>query len=264
MNPLSSTAWGSKASTSRLSFYVGLQIASVVVPGIVVAGEIAALVVRFNIRRDDEISIVEAVENVSGIKGPGLVLILVIGISAGCIVGWISREVGFQMVGAIENRTWFKKLGSQAENDVEHLPLPERLGLQADAAIVGSCIERHPVIGEDDYEAFVYCKFWLRAYAPDMSVDSMEVDINVLAASLIPILLAAANGVAWSESPALVTGLVVPAVAALSVLIVNRIIRKRRAERWEAVRNVLHDHMMRTALSHYDREAVAETLGGDG
>lgn len=308
MNPLSPVAWGSKETTSRLSFYIGLQISSVLVPGIVVVSGLALIAARLASQSGS--SVLTGADTLSNLQGPALILILTIGVSVGYIVGWISRELGFWIVGQVEGREWIRTATSSLDADAadsaepanddtdafadldwaERLSTRDRLSAVVAAEVLHDCADRHPILGyleqpssvisvagvrragrhwnsfisHLEYESFVYCKLWLRAYAPQLSVDRIEADINVLAASLVPVSLFAANTVAWSTRPLVATIAVIPIFIAITALIVRRIVRNRKDERWEAVRNVVHDHMMRSALVGYQESEAFGRQGNGG
>jgi hypothetical protein len=99
-----------------------------------------------------------------------------------------------------------------------------------------------------DYAVFAYCKLWLRTQAPQLSVDHIEVEINVLAASVLPTALVGAivltgPGGAGAGLTAVVLGIV---LAALWTCL-RAAARLRRRERFEAVRNLCFAHLVQTA-----------------
>jgi hypothetical protein len=101
------------------------------------------------------------------------------------------------------------------------------------------------------FEAFVYSKLWLSRVSPTLSVDSIEVEINILTAALLPLALAIVNCAysasigGWARSGAVIVGVATGLFQTTSVL------RLRQAERWESVRNVVSDLAMRQAASTY-------------
>jgi hypothetical protein len=287
IDPLSAAAWGSTTATSRMSFYVGRELSSALAPGMVVLAEGFLLVVCVTTERDTE-GLRSLVDDLSGLQGAALVLVAVLGFSAAYVIGWVSRELGFWLVGGLE---WFRRrMGRRRPSAPSEPSLSTRLRAIAGEDAVDACIAHHPVLlildeEADDVvtrrervrrtwgafvpyqedEAFSYSKSWLRRFAPEMSVDGIEADINILTAALVPLLLLVANIVAWSSEPSIAALVSVPPTVAVVTMLVRNVARKRRDERWEAVRNLVEDHIMRRALAGYPRAGGATaSASGDG
>jgi hypothetical protein len=292
MNPLSMAGWGSRSATSRLSFYIGLQLSSVLAPGIVVTIEILLLVGRFTTRRDTQ-ALGSAVDAVSDIRGSGVLLVTLVGAAVGYIVGWISREIGFWTIGLVErigsrmsSKSRSAKPPSSDEMQLARRPdemsMKEWLRSTIGDDAVDDCIQHHPILSvlrkgnnapppmtpagwhwnfsvpNQEYEVFLYCKLWLRRFAPELSVDRIEVDINILTSALVPLILLHTTLIAWSPDAVVVALVSTPLLLGLLTLLLRSVLIARKAERWDAVKHVIEDHMMRVALTAYPSPPVAD------
>lgn len=114
-----------------------------------------------------------------------------------------------------------------------------------DGFINGVQIYGRPASGgnmPDDAAAamFVYCKLWLRKNAPDLGVENIELEINIVASAAMPVFLVpfvvassiASHWIYW-----------VIGSTAVTLYLLGQIVRSYRrlrgAERWEAVRNTV-------------------------
>lgn len=304
IDPLSTAATlGGKSASSRMGYHVGLQLASVLAPGIVIATEMYLLGMGLVTERDSA-RLGSLVEGLSDIHGSGLVLFALIGISIGYILGWISRDLGLRTLVLVERgrrvlktharRDMSKDLSAKASaaevtwhqtTAADELSIKQRLRAVMGDQAVDDCIRRHPILAvfEKDaahvqpgdtgqqqaslghyheLEAFIYCKLWLRRFAPDLSVDWIEAEINMLGASVVPVALLEANLIAWSVHPGGAVLLSALPFLGIVTLLARVLARKRLTERWEATKNLVGDHMMRSALTSYSNPATASP--GDG
>lgn len=160
-------------------------------------------------------------------------------------------------------RGWFRGFRCQHQSPVE---LRERLVQIYGKRNVEKLLETHPAIRRfmrtaQDYPAsmlggnipdneaaalFYYCKLLLRRSAPEFGLESIELEINILAsavlpAALLPFVTAVSIGryrVPW-----------ISVVAIISIVILGQVARSYRrlrgAERWEAVRNTMELTLIR-------------------
>ena len=316
MLPVSGATWASRSFTSRLSFHIGLQLTSVVAPGIVIATEIAFILDRLS-SHASRTELTPTLNSLSNTRGAALILFSVIGLAVSYVTGWVCRELGFWIAGLLEGKSRrlktlqrfavlfrdknpseeiifdskghrlksVRKLEASSREGnppreilaTDEMPIIERIRLVLGDEAIDGCIALHPIlrilahdtarhsdiaatrgqwdhkIANQEIEAFTYCKLWLRRYVPELSVDRIEVDINILASTIIPVLLLAIIVIMDSRHPAIVAILAVPLSLAMESLLVRRIARNRRDERWEAIRNLIEDHAMQTALACYPK-----------
>ncbi|GGK88487.1 hypothetical protein Sme01_01650 [Sphaerisporangium melleum] len=114
--------------------------------------------------------------------------------------------------------------------------------------------------GDLQYYRFVYSKLWLRAYAPLYSIDKTELEINVLAAILAPVLFSSLNLMVafdfhWAAVVAAPT-----AVVLFCAILLDSLLRLRVAEKREAVENLVIDYLARRAAA---RPPYASTSPAD-
>jgi len=293
VNPIYGAAAVTGSSfASRFTFYLTLQVATVIAPGLLVSSELIALIVR-TANGNTGTELHSAVRALSGLHGSGLFFAVLLAVAASYAIGYLSRESSFWLLGRMERISERRRAGAAIpvrQDDADTLgqvppgddvPALTRMRALSGNNAVDACIELHPVLaslsGPDpapqrvrrggptaggaalpgrELEAFIYCKLWLRRYAPELSVDQIEAEINIVVSIVIPVLLVAPVTAAWSGHPVLSTVIGVPVVLAAALAMMRSAMRLRRSERWEAIRNLIEDHMMRTALSHYDQPAV--------
>lgn len=97
------------------------------------------------------------------------------------------------------------------------------------------------------FDAFIYCKLWLRRMAPTLNIDAIELEINVLCGSLVPV--AAVTLLMGQQAQLSSGGWVATAALALAAwwIIITNALKLRQDERYEAFRNVVADAAMRAA-----------------
>lgn len=287
MNPIYGAAVaGGRSFASRFTFYLILQLATVLAPGLVIGSELALLIVRVQMG-EDHTELHVLVHAISVLHGPGLLFAAVVAIASCYVVGYVCREAAFRLLGRLERISGKRASAAVSEEtptatETEQIqPFSDQLFITRMRALAGdeatdACIELHPVLRVLDeasatyqvtgstkgvggahvhnmeLEAFAYCKIWLRRYAPEFSVDQIEAEINILVSMVIPVLLAAPVAVAWSGHSLVSAIISVPMVLAIGLALLRNATRQRKTERWEAFRNLIEDHMMRKALSSYD------------
>lgn len=254
MDPLNSIVGAAKMAQGRLSFYVSLQLTSVLAPGVCIVAETAFLVAR-----------TAEVKVAKGLGQSNVIVSLIVALAVlavGYVVGYVCRELGFKVVGLLE------RLPPLRLRDGSSAALAELVG----PARYEEFLEAHPYLAalEEEgrrlgergviggyhgyslpYERFVYAKTWLRNHATGFSVDSAEAEINILTATLIPIGLAAADLTVAASPRAWLFVLAALLAAALWTVVLGSVLRLRRSERFESLRNLLLDHSMRRALAGY-------------
>lgn len=245
----------------RLSFYIAVNAASVLAPGVVIVIEAILLFEHFQ----HPGSQLASLSHLKSYSGASVVLITLVFAAAGYVFGYVGRELAFRLLEQIERTPHFRK---KLQQDVN-----ARLQDYFSHALLNDCFEAHRILSRirstpiesarltekaggghqetSDYRAFTYAKLWIRNYAPGLSIDSVEAEINILVSGLLPTLLAAIYVIVISGINALATILAsVILVLAWSVLL-DSIERLRRTERWEALRNLVMDYAMREAATKY-------------
>jgi hypothetical protein len=274
MDPLTIIG-GTQAIGRRFSFYITVQLASVLAPGVVViAGSI--VVVRMFQNQASTQSALTVVKEISGAAGLLTSFLL---LAAGYVSGYVLRELAFKILALIDI---FPRL--QNWTRVDTFDLVDRY---FSSDLISECFSAHPVLGESyrqlksseegtkapepehdasagrpkrtedsragdlNYLSFVYSKTWIRNYAPGFSIDSMEAEINILASGFAPSLLVGIAIVAAARSAwwAVFLGCVV--VVLVWSILLNSVVRLRRDERRESVRNLILDYSMRQAADRY-------------
>ena len=266
MDPVTSIAASSKTS----SFWVTKELTSVLAPGVVLLCELT-LLIQPHLRK--------GMKSPLGNEEPSVFVVLVVVVALAWLVGYISREIGFKILfftepGDSSGRTignsslppvhpirtiknWMLGLRCPHQTPAE---TRSRLVLYAGEREVEYFLRSQPILLHlmaanrefdgrtgggnipDDAAAafFSYCKLWLRSYAPELGLDSIELEINIVVSALVPTallpLLAAqsfhSHQIWWTAATA------IGALVAL-VQMARSFRRLRGAERWEAARNTL-------------------------
>lgn len=254
----------------RLSFYVWVQFISVLLPGVVVLTEATLIGVHLVAHPGGDLAFLGAAT--SRLQGAGLVMFSVVGLSGGFVIGYISRELAFWIIGRVERR---RKRPAATE---EWLRVRYLLG----AALSDECRERHPIVArvdptapppsadyqvrraggghadDADLNVFLYAKLWLRRFNPSLGVDQLEAEINMLTAITVPTVLAGVDFIVLTRL-LVVQILALPLALVAVVGIVQSVFRLRQAERWEALRNLAFDVAMDVATEKYGQKPVATT-----
>jgi hypothetical protein len=294
--PIGGASVGGKAASAAFSHYVVVQLASVLAPGLVIVAEAALLVGRLiPTSQDSDLAALSRV--LSSMRGSILVVAVVVVLATSFVIGYVCRELGFWLESRLEVRRAKRRSRSAAPadgaaadpppQDLRHLAHARKL-FGGDA--VDSCVAYHPIlrtlededglavvsgtasqrrhwsefVPERENAVFHYCKMWLRRHVPALSVDQTETEINILVAMVIPVILLGAVILAWLPNVLVAATIAVPVVVTIIPVLTWQAARLRRGERWDAIRNLIFDHMMRTALSRYpvaapDEPALIET-----
>lgn len=257
--------------SSRFTLYLTIQVSSVLVPGMVLGTEIALLIISGG-AHGARASLSSFLAAMSGLHGATMVFVFILALATCYIVGYICREFTFWFVGILEQA---KRRLSGAQ-DSGH-PLLDRIKAVVGEDAIAECADFHPVIGslvrgaelvspaltrtgggahrqDFELEVFVYAKLWLRRFSPTLAVDQMEAEINILVATLLPVILAVPVAAAWGGDLLLVLPLGLPLALFGCYITVTSAMRLRRSERWEAIRNMFEDHLMRMAAARYEAE----------
>lgn len=291
MIPVNGASIGGRAVSAAMSHYVAIQLASVLAPGLVITTEAGLLVARL-VSSTQNSDLAELTKALSSVRGSVVLIAVVVAVATSYIFGYVCRELGFWLEGRLEARrakhNKNKKVVSAhpkrgaVEPSLHDLPHLARARALSGTHVVDDCIVHHPILGmlEDDDglaavagrasrrhwteyvpdredAAFHYSKMWLRRHVPELSVDQTEAEINILVAMVVPVILLGVIVVAWSPSTWLAALIAVPAVATIVTVLTRQAARLRRGERWDAIRNLIFDHMMRTALSRYPGSAAS-------
>ncbi|MFD4642517.1 hypothetical protein ACFWN2_34770 [Lentzea sp. NPDC058436] len=277
VDPMSGFTAAGNSMSGRLTFYVALQLTSVILPGIVAMTELAILGVHFVPHAGHDV--VFLLSSLGKIQGSGTVLFAALGIGGSFVIGYLARAAGFAVVGRVERivRWWRRKRKTRAVSDLERMKQVLGEGMTAE------CVELHPVLSwldesdpspdsrlaltaggghrsEESLHAFEYSKLWLRRFSPVLNIDAIELEINILTATLIPLALAAAEAAVFPRIS--MTMRVVIGVLCLfsAVAVLRQITKLRRGERWYAVRNLAFDLAMRRAVTKYPEEVSSDDL----
>ncbi|MWA01075.1 hypothetical protein F8568_011935 [Actinomadura sp. LD22] len=251
---MSSILGAAKVAQGRFSFYVSLQLTSVLAPGVCVVAEVA-----FFASRTADAKIVKNLGHSTVLVS--LIVALAV-IAIGYVVGYVCRELGFKVVSLLERLPPFR-LRDDSATALAQLVGPVRYG---------EFLETHPYLAaleEEDrrlgerrwiggyhrdsltYERFVYAKAWLKNHAAGFSVDSTESEINILTATLVPIGFGAVDLTVVTAPQAWLIVLAALLAVVLWAVVLSSVLRLRRSERWESLRNLLLDHSMRRAIAEY-------------
>lgn len=259
-----------KAGERGFSFFVNRELTSVLAPGIFIVAELAYLILQLS-SESSAVKILNYFKNLSGTAG--LLLLLIVS-AAGYVVGYVVRELNFRLLGQLEK---VPAIRQELTTDTG-----KRLVQYFDTHLIEECFRAHPFLRAKlqsadltqdetkfriagganvetrDYESFVYAKLWIRNFSSGFSIDTIELEINMLAAALTPSLLLAVSILVsvritwWSALPTIIFLIVTWWV------LLNSLFRLRRTERWEAVRNLIMDYAMRSAAEGYPLVEGAE------
>lgn len=257
MDPFSSIASGAQVVRGKLSFDIGVQLTSVLAPGITVIAEVYFIVMRDSLRSPSKLL-------VSG--GIATIFLSVLILAAGYMVGHIVREVGFFVLGVIERTPPIQRrlqvnqyfdtsnyLDGDAEEEFkdyhqyfkflddqyDHLPIDERRS----GGTYGS---------RKQHEQFLYAKMWLRSHGVGFSVDGKEAVVNILASTLIPVLIAGYAISAYREHPWWSILLIPIIVGLFWGLIVNALLNLKKYEHGDSIRYIVFDFYMRKAAAQFE------------
>ncbi len=266
--------------SSGLGFYVTKEIASVLLPGVVVLTELTVLAAKVA-----QVDIGSLWKSLGSITGAGLVLLVILGVSGAYVIGYLTRELGFMTLlmtdklldrfptrrRTVSPSDWVlvrRFFGDRFTDDLvtlhpvlRHLDreLNERES-QPDVAVPpvqGSGVRKGDVTHSTT--VFTYNKNWLRQYAPLLGIEHMEIEVNILLSTLSPVGLLAGNILVASNVPLWLKIAFVPITGLICYAILKSAIRVKRAEPWAALLHLGFDMAMRTAQSMYP---TAITTGG--
>lgn len=245
------------AAQRRLSFYITVNLASVLAPGIVII--FAIIILIGSIRHPS--SPFTFLTYFKNYTTASTLLASIVVVAAGYVFGYVSRELAFKFLQQFERLSWIR---TRRPVDVN-----ARLRRYFSQDLIDECRQVHRALGEisasesesagaafraggghsDDisYRDFTYAKLWIRNYAAGFSVDSVEAEINILASGLMPTLLAAADIIVITRAawPGVIAGVVF--LCLTWSVILDSLLRLRHTERWEALRNLVMDYAMREA-----------------
>lgn len=256
----------------RLSRYFTLQLASVLLPGVVMVVGAVVLLMHATHGEGTWGKIVDLSEDV---HGPLAVLLAVILTAVSYLVGYVTREIAFQVLGLAE-RASRRPHPTAAEL---HRQLRDRYGDRA----VDRCFLTHPLLGRflsaqqesdgvgrdglggalargNSLEAFVYAKHWLMEVMPGLAPVDTEREINILVSMLFPIGLGTWLFIALGGPGPLAVAAAALAGAVLCWLVLSSAIRLRRSEQWESLRGLVEGHEMRLALARQEETPAVSGL----
>ncbi len=272
MHPLSFIG-STKAGERGFSFFVNRELTSVLAPGVFVVAELTYLTLRLSSRS----SATSALSYFKGLSGTAGLLIILLFSATGYVVGYVLRELAFRLLGLLERAPWIRRRqttdtarrvaqyfeqGLVRECLAAHPYLKPKLATGQPPADPGPAKTRYRAGGANletrDYESFVYAKLWVRNFSAGLTIDSIELEINMLAAALAPSALLAVDLLASVRPTWWNVLLTVAGLALVWWVLFDSLLRLRRTERWEAVRNLIMDYAMRTATVSYPDAAKVD------
>ncbi|MEA5364716.1 hypothetical protein VA596_34655 [Amycolatopsis sp., V23-08] len=254
---------GGVSFSERLPFYVVVQLVSVLLPGAALLTEVTVLGIHYARHPGTDLGFL--VDALSGIRGAGIVLFAAVGVSGAFVLGYLSRELAFGAMGRIEriSRRWTRRkhrapeswqrvrdlVGDKTADALveQHHVLKLLDGKGKDLGIRSGAGGGH--VADTSLEVFAYSKLWLRGRSAAFRLDFVELEINVLAGLLGPVLLFAVDVLVVGDEPGAVRITAVPVGLLLCAAVLRSIRRLRRTERWEALRNFAFEAAIQQAES---------------
>lgn len=263
MDPFTAVTAGRAAAGRRFAFYVSVQLTSVVVPGLVTVTSLAALLLHARHPENPGAAIGDAVQ---AIRGPAVILVDVSWLAAAYLAGYVGRELAFRLLGVVERLRGrhHPALGAlYAELETVYgqaalrrclrtHPLLRHLLTTADTTAARAEDLRRPggaLRAGNAYEAFVYAKSWLREHNPGLAPDATEAEINILLSTQAPLALGTWALIDLAPLGGVAATVIALVAAAVAAVVVAQVLRLRRTECWDALRNLLEDHEMRHAAA---------------
>lgn len=261
----------------RLALYILVMAVSVLAPGAIVLSLLILWLSRTQAFQIPTIS--KALEGSTSFGS--LFLAGAVGLSF--IVGYTARALGFRIIRSIETppTTGGKRLPRALKSVSSRMAKKIfKTALQGDtcegaqvslkngfgAAACQDALRLHPALGlilnptqpsallrhRDFDEAFVYAKLWLRRMAPPLNIDSVEVEVNILCASIVPIALSGPVIASVVDAPLYIRWPLAIASALLIIyLVIENALNLRKSERYEAFRNLVADCAMRLSAESF-------------
>ncbi|WP_234535571.1 hypothetical protein [Streptomyces shenzhenensis] len=277
MDPLTAVSAGKAAAGRRFAFYVSVQLTSVVVPGLVAVTCMAALMLHAQHPGRIGPALSGAAQS---LRGPAMILVDVSWLASAYVVGYVGRELAFRLLGMAE------RLSSR--HRVSLSTLYGELEASYGRAALRRCLRTHPLLkylldtanGTSSrsqtlrqpggalrtgnvYEAFLYAKLWLREHNPGLAPDATEAEINILVSTLLPLALGTWSLIALASLSVAAAAATAVVAAAVSAVTFAQVLRLRRIECWEALRNLLEDHEMRLAAARLPGSPFTADPGDD-
>lgn len=266
MDPTGGIAAATTAAPSRLSFYVAVQIASVLLPGVVLLTELTILGVWLT--SDQPAGIRSILDAISTVRAAGTVVFAALGLAASYVIGYLARELGFWLVSLAERvrrradpsssrpADWVRLCALFGDDFADKLAdlHPVLRHIDPDAESQDSPNQfSFPVGGghraDTEQQVFEYSKLWLRRHSPTLGIDSIEAEINILVSTLLPVLVLGIDAAVLSGSPLTLRVLAVPVAVLIALAGVRAVLRLRQTERWQAISHVAFDLAMRNAIT---------------
>ncbi|WP_410578340.1 hypothetical protein [Amycolatopsis sp. lyj-108] len=265
MEPVSGLV--AKSAPSRMSFYTAIYLTSVLLPGAVVVTELLVLCVHLARRGQSDIAFI--MNTLANVKGAAIVVLVLVAVAASFVIGYLAREVGFKLTALVERfdrrkaaptlpASWARIRVSFGDDFAERLaglhPILRHLDSheqRRDDALDRSLPAGGGHQANASLHLFSYSKLWLRGRAPALSVDNTEAEINILVSTIVPVLLVALDATVLSGTPVAVKIIALPGAVLISLAIMAAVLRLRKTEQGEALRNLAFDFAMREAEAKY-------------
>lgn len=266
MDPTGGIATATAAAPSRLSFYVAVQIASVLLPGVVLLTELTILGVRMT--SDQPAGIRSILDAISTVRAAGTVVFAALGLAASYVIGYLAREFGFWLVSLAE------RVKRRADPPDSRPPHWVRLRALFGDEFAEKLADVHPMLrhvdpdtesqdaldqlgfpvggghrADSEHQVFEYSKLWLRRHSPTLGIDSIEAEINILVSTLLPVLLLGIDAAVLSGSPLILRVVAIPLAVLIALVGVRSVLRLRETERWQAISHLAFDLAMRSAIT---------------
>jgi hypothetical protein len=273
MDPIGALSNIGGPTSSRLSFYVFVQIVSILFPGVILLTELLMLSFHFVSHHGSDATFLAA--TVDGLRGAALIIFACVGLAASYVIGRISRGMTLWL-GRLSEPLWqampvrsrgdWTRVETLLGAEVSERVLAVHPVLRQLLAEPG--IERRRLFGQRGYDTtgdvIDYCKLWLRRCGSvtrvDFSVDHFEAEINIVGAMCFPVLLLGVDAVLQPGIPIwgkMVLG-VLAVAGALTVLSLSVLLRAH--ERWQALRNVAFAQAMEVTMADSaDQDTTATT-----
>lgn len=244
---------GGNSFSERLPFYVVVQLVSVLLPGAGVLTEVTLLGVHYAQHPGTDLRFL--IDALSGIRGAGIVLFATVGLSGAFVLGYLARELAFVVTGRIERLGhWWAARRGRPET-----PTWDRVCALVGKEAAAELTALHPVLAHLDgdrkplqigpgaggghrpdvsLEVFAYSKLWLRGRSAAFRLEFLELEINVLASLLAPVMLFAVDVLVLGDEALPIRIAALPVGLMVCAAVLRSIRRLRITERWEALRNL--------------------------
>lgn len=222
--------WPLKEARPRVSWYGGIQLTSVLLPGLIILAELWLLLSRNSLSEGESVLRL-ATRQTEGASVGVLVIAVLLALCVAYAIGLLAREL-----------SWFasERLLKFQPVDLANFRREFQDAYGPEGAWVVAKLVEDTKLGKDPthHRQWVreYCKLWLRIHQPALAIDHMEAGINLLVALFAPLALGVWVAISW-------LGLAIGGVILASALLICALgviplaNHMRRHETWTAIRN---------------------------